>query len=168
MFHKITSLKKPVKPNVPLLPPSKEPHVSYVSENQAASTFDSVYVTCFSNATAGTNGELFDECFRSSLLRASAEPRQGSPTPIFLPMMSLSSSLCSGMQFQPDAILAKKPISCSAERELVSASQDTGLTAEMNPEITSVMSIDEIGRREFVPSASAGHGLLLHRCLWNC
>ncbi|XP_009419149.2 NAC domain-containing protein 92 [Musa acuminata AAA Group] len=168
VFHKITSIKKPVKPNVPLLPSSKETHVSYVSENQAASTIDSVYVTCFSNATAGTNGELFDECFRSSLLRASAEPRQGSPAPIFLPMMSLSSSLCSGMQFQPDAILAKKPIRCSAERELVSASQDTGLTAEMNPEITSVMSNDEIGRREFVPSASAGHGLLLHRCLWNC
>lgn len=158
IFHKISSIKKPVKADVSLVPPAKEN--DDISKNEAFPTFDSPNVTCFSNTT-GINDELLDECFRFP----SAAARQGSPTPRFLSMMCLSSSLCSsGMQSPPDVSSVKKQMSGT---ELLSASWDSGFTSV----ISSIVSSDESGKRPFaaqeIPSASAGHILLADRCLWN-
>ncbi|CAL9056650.1 unnamed protein product [Musa banksii] len=158
IFHKISSIKKPVKVDVSLVPPAKEN--DDISKNEAFPTFDSPNVTCFSNTT-GINDELLDECFRFP----SAAARQGSPTPRFLSMMCLSSSLCSsGMQSPPDVSSVKKQTSGT---ELLSASWDSGFTSV----ISSIVSSDESGKRPFaaqeIPSASAGHILLADRCLWN-
>ncbi|RZC60890.1 hypothetical protein C5167_022640 [Papaver somniferum] len=61
---------------------------------------------------------------------------------------------------------------CKAEREMVSISQDTGLTTDMNMEISSVVSNNEMSTttsRSFeeqeVPSTSTGHVDL--DCIWN-
>lgn len=59
--------------------------------------------------------------------------------------------------------------SFKTEREMISVSQDTGLTADMNPEISSVVSNLEMVKRPFndhdAPSTSAGP--MDFDCLWN-
>lgn len=59
--------------------------------------------------------------------------------------------------------------SFKTEREMISVSQDTGLTADMNPEISSVVSNLEMVKRPFndhdAPSTSAGP--VDFDCFWN-
>lgn len=169
----------------PLLPPLMD--APFTSENKASSASDLAHVTCFSNAVEGPkiHEELLAEYLNSSFLSASANPSEMPPPSLLLAKMSLPNSSnasqggpnlgsmqCSGgslvQLLQSNGYGLKR--SFKAEREMLSVSQETGLTTDMNPEISSALSNNEMRRRSFdgqqVPSTSAGP-LHLGEALWG-
>ncbi|GLU12399.1 hypothetical protein SLE2022_290840 [Rubroshorea leprosula] len=138
---------------------------------------ESAYVPCFSNPIdVQRNQENTINCFSNPLLNVSSNP-----TDIF-PRIPLSNSFYSAqsapvpstLQFPTSVFMQDQSIlrallesngstlrqSFKTERDIISVSQDTGLTTDINTEISSVMSNLEMGKRPFddqdAPSASAG------------
>ncbi|XP_072972761.1 NAC domain-containing protein 92-like [Typha angustifolia] len=137
----------------PLLPPLLD--VSN-GKNKGDLTPDLTHVTCFSNAMEGQQrGQddhlLWADYFNSPLLSASANPTDIiSPTATSSSLLHHKRSLstyyinpATSLHFQ-GANFVQLLDTCKAEREMLSASQDTGITSDMNPEISSVVSnLDE-------------------------
>ncbi|KAJ4961748.1 hypothetical protein NE237_021658 [Protea cynaroides] len=150
------------------------------------------HVTCFSNPMEGQkNQEETADCFNSHLYSASANHPDVSSASLILSKFSLPNSFYStqgspnlgnlqypGSLFMQDQAILRALLgnhgtnmkqSTKAEREMISMSQETGLTTDMNPEISSVVSNHEMGRRSFEdqddPSTSGGPVDL--DCLWN-
>lgn len=178
-----------------LLPPLMDPS-PFSSKNKTVAS-DATHVTCFSNPmeVQKIQGEMMD-CYNSSLF--SATPGNPSDTnnfpqsPFMFSKFSLPNSIYSNQShsnlpsfsyqgcnlIQDQAILralldnhgSTMKQNCKTERDMVSVSQDTGLTTEMNPEISSVVSNHEMGRPSFGdqqhnPSPSTDPVDL--DCLWN-
>ncbi|KAJ0105222.1 hypothetical protein Patl1_18783 [Pistacia atlantica] len=143
---------------------------------------DSAYVPCFSNSNPidvqRTQQNSFDWLNNplipvSSSNRTDLFPRIPFPNSFHSPPLSIP--VTSNFQF-PGSILMQDQSTLRAlienqtsnmsqsfktEREMVSLSQDTGLTGDMNPEISSVMSNFEMVKSQFedqdqVPSTSSG------------
>ncbi|KAG9451375.1 hypothetical protein H6P81_011340 [Aristolochia fimbriata] len=154
------------------------------------------HVTCFSSGLmeGQKSQEEMNDAFCSPLLSASANPPDVSvsPSSLIFSRFSLPSSLYltqgapnlanfhypSSVSVPDQAILRALleshhgPVmkqSCKTERDMVSVSQETGLTTDMNTEISSVVSNREMGRRQFEdqvdPSPSVGPVDL--DCFWN-
>lgn len=155
------------------------------------SVADSAYVSCFSNSIDvqrnQRNNIIIEDCFNNPPPVSVSSNR-----PDVFPRIPLSSSsfysplsvpVSSNMQFPSSVFMHDHSIvralienqgsnmsqSFKTEREMVSASQDTGLTADMNPEISSVVSNLEMVKRPFndhdAPSTSAGPDDF--DCFWN-
>ncbi|XP_008783580.1 NAC domain-containing protein 92-like [Phoenix dactylifera] len=195
VFHKISSGKKAMglvrvgssfvdELGSSLLPPLMD--APFTSMNTSSAS-DLAHVTCFSSAMEGpkVHEELLAEYLNSPFLSASANPSEVPPPSLLLAKMSLPSSSharqgasnLGGMQYSGGSLvqlLASDGYglkqSFKAEREMLSVSQETGLTTDMNPEISSVVSNNDMGRQSFdrreVPSTSAGP-LLINESLWN-
>ncbi|XP_008802569.1 NAC domain-containing protein 100-like [Phoenix dactylifera] len=168
-----------------LLPPLMD--IPFTSKNKASSVSDPAHVTCFSNAVEGPKGheEMLAEYLNSPFLSASANPSEVPPPSLLLSKVSLPSSLYAG-QGAPNLgnmlhsggslvrLLESNGYglkqSCKTDREMPSVSQETGLTTDMNPEISSALSDKEMSRQTFdgqeVPSTSAGP-LHLDESLWS-
>lgn len=168
------------------LPPLTD-SAPYTGSKTEPST-ESAYVPCFSKPIDAqrNQGGVFDS-FSNSL---SGVPSNLSDT---FPRIPLSGSLYSthGQGLQSPANLAlpgsvynlqdqtilrallenhgSNRTSFKTEREMFTVSQETGLTTDMNPEISSVVSSFDMGRRPFdnqhPPSASAAP--LDFESLWN-
>ena len=157
------------------LPPltDSSPHII----GKTKSVTESAYVPCFSNPinVQRNQGGIFDS-FTNTLFGVSSNTSE------MLPRIPLSSSL---FPVQNDQATASLPFSSSVynmqdqnilrallespgsnlrngfktEGEMVSVSQETGLTTDMNNEISSVLSNFEMGKRQFEnqqhPNASA-------------
>ncbi|OVA08967.1 NAC domain [Macleaya cordata] len=152
------------------------------------------HVTCFSNALMEVqrNQEKMFGCFNSSILSTSANPSEISSSSLIFPKISLPNSLYfnqnlpiqENFQYPGPILIQDQPSlrallenhgqtvklqNCKVEREMVSISQETDLTTEINPEISSVVSNYEMGSRSFeeqeVPSTSGGPVDL--DCVWN-
>ncbi|WOK91595.1 NAC domain-containing protein [Canna indica] len=163
VFHKIPTIKKPIKADASLLPPPKEIDASFYSSNadvddKAASAFDAAYVTCFSNATAGTifDDEHLDDYFRSplNLPAPAAEPRR--PPPLFLSMMSL----CSGAahQLPPAAVQVDAGLAELMSSAMADAGRGRSMAAFDGAEAAGASASESAG----------GHILLVDHCPWNC
>ncbi|XP_050220817.1 NAC domain-containing protein 100 [Mercurialis annua] len=162
-----------------ILPPlmDSSPSTKIISE--------SAYVPCFSN-----NPESIDTTFNSNILSISSNPfenysnfsRIPFPNSFYNSQPNLQYSN-SGNSMQEHSLLRaliennnnqKHQQNLKSEREVISASQETGLTSEMqHTEISSVISNLEMGKRVFdddeAPSTSAGVGVgpVDLDCLWN-
>ncbi|GMY15602.1 NAC domain-containing protein 100 [Fagus crenata] len=137
---------------------------------------ESAYVPCFSNLMdAQRNQEGMMNSFNNSLYGVSSYPTD------ILPRIPLSSSfysaqtgpLSGNLQFPSSATMQDHSIlrallanqgsnlrqNFKTEREMISVSQETAMTTDMNAEISSVVSNLEMGRRPFddqeAPSTSA-------------
>lgn len=144
-----------------LLPPLMDPSPYMFKNKHVASD----HVTCFSNPMEGQkNQEDVNDCFNSPIFSAPTNPSGDVSQPSFglFSKFSLPNSLYStqfhqnlpNLQYQgsnyvqDQAILralienhdgpTMKP-SCKTEREMVSVSQETGLTTDINAEISSEM-----------------------------
>lgn len=137
------------------------------------------HVTCFSNQMEGQKGneELLAEYYNPQFLSTS-NPSEVSPSQ-FMPLQGpFYTGGLRNMQFQTASLvqllesngfgMMKQRL--KTEREMLSVSQDTGLTCDMNTEISSVVSNNEMGRQSFDgqegPSSSGG-ALQLDDCLWS-
>ncbi|XVF11898.1 hypothetical protein REPUB_Repub08aG0066900 [Reevesia pubescens] len=147
---------------------------------------ESAYVPCFSNPIdAQRNQEDTINHFNNPLL-----PVSSNPTDIF-PRIPLSNSFYSAQavpfpsnfQIHGSVLMQDQSIlralienhglnlrhDFKTERDMVSVSQETGLTTDINTEISSVISNLEIGKRQFddqeAPSTSAGPVNL--DCFWH-
>ncbi|MCL7034827.1 hypothetical protein MKW94_007119 [Papaver nudicaule] len=142
---------------------------------------DKSYVTCFSNATTtlmeqGHQRRMENitdhQYFNNSLISTNSLV----PNSIFMNQITFPPNIGnfqypSSMSVEDQSMLrglqlenhAGSSTNCKAEREMVSISQDTGLTSDMNIEISSVVSNHEMSTtsRSFeeqeVPSTSSGH-----------
>lgn len=147
---------------------------------------DSVHVHCFSNPIdiQTTQNEMFNYLntpnytfssnstanfprilFQNGFSQCQSAPNQGNfQFPGTLPIQD--QSLLRGLL---DNYGQNMKNGLKTEKEMVSVSQETGLSTEMNTEISSVVSNFEMGRRSFeeqqAPSTSAGP--LDLDCLWN-
>ncbi|KAG1342541.1 NAC domain-containing protein [Cocos nucifera] len=147
-----------------LLPPLMD--APFTSENKASSASDLAHVTCFSNAVEGpkVHDELLAEYLNSPFLSVSAHPSEVPPPSLLLAKMSQPSSSHAsqgapsfgGMQYPGGSLVQLLEStgyglkrSSKAEREMLSVSQETGLTTDMNPEISSVVSNNDMGRQSF-------------------
>ncbi|XP_042482015.1 NAC domain-containing protein 100 [Macadamia integrifolia] len=173
-----------------LLPPLMDSS-SYNSKTKITPA-ETAHVTCFSNPMeVQKNQQEMADSFNSPLYTGSANPSDMSPASMLISKFGLPNSFYStqgnqnlgNLQYpgsffmQDQAILrallgnngASMRQSNKAEREMVSISQETGLSTDMNTEISSVVSNHEIGRRSFEdqedPSTSGGPVDL--DCLWN-
>ncbi|KAF5477063.1 hypothetical protein F2P56_003742 [Juglans regia] len=145
---------------------------------------ESAYVPCFSNLMdAQRNQQGMAGSFNDSLYGVSSNPTDNlSRIPLSSSFYSTQTTPIPGnLQFQGSvtmqdhaylrAILVNQGSimrqSFKTEREMVSVSQETVLTTDVNAEISSVMSNLEMGRRPFqeAPSTSAGPEDLDN--LWN-
>ncbi|KAI3970898.1 hypothetical protein MKX01_024545 [Papaver californicum] len=143
---------------------------------------DKPYVTCFSNATTlMEHGQkkmenITDQYFNNSLISTNSLVPNSIYLNQTLPNIG-NFQYPSSISVEDQSILKALQLenhgsNCKAEREMVSISQDTGLTTDMNIEISSVVSNHEMSTttsRSFeeqeVPSTSSGHVDL--DCLWN-
>lgn len=147
---------------------------------------ESAYVPCFSNPIdVQRNQQQSIDCLNNNLFAVSSNPADIYPR-IPLPNSFYSSQtvpFSANLQYPGSVLMQDHSIlralienqgsnlkqSFKTEREMVSASQDTGLTTDMNTEISSVISNLEMGKRGFddqeAPSTSAGPVDL--DCLWN-
>ncbi|XP_052179391.1 NAC domain-containing protein 100 [Diospyros lotus] len=152
----------------PVLPPLMDSS-PYGNRAKAAQASESVHVSCFSNPIDYINNPLF--------AAAASNPPEIFPRIPQIPNSLYSVQappIQSNLQFQPSlsmqdqAILrgflesygpAAKP-NLKTEKDMISASQETGLSNDMNTEISSVISNVEMRRRPFedheAPSTSAG------------
>ncbi|XP_043723239.1 NAC domain-containing protein 100 [Telopea speciosissima] len=173
-----------------LLPPlmDSSSYNSKIKINPAETT----HVTCFSNPMeVQKNQEEMADYFNSPLFAASANPSDMNSASLLFSKFGLPNSFYStqgtpnlgnlqypGSLFMPDQAILKALLgnhganmrqSCKPEREMVSISQETGLSTDMNTEISSVVSNHDMGRRSFEdqddPSTSGGPVDL--DCLWN-
>lgn len=125
------------------------------------------HVPCFSNAmdsSQRTPPRITDYSLNFTSYFPTIFPRNTQPTPLYNPE---SISFPSNLQF-PNMARTFKP----AEGERISVSQETGLTTDMNIEISSVVSNLEMGRSPFdnqnAPSASTAAPLNLNpQMVWN-
>lgn len=155
------------------------------------SVADSAYVSCFSNSVDlqrnQKNTTTIENCFNNpppifvSSNCPDVFPRIPHSSSSFYSPLSVpvsSHALFPGSVFMEDHSILRALIenqgsnlsqSFKTEREMISVSQDTGLTADMNPEISSVVSNLEMGKRPFddhdAPSTSAGP--VDFDCFWN-
>ncbi|KAG6584471.1 NAC domain-containing protein, partial [Cucurbita argyrosperma subsp. argyrosperma] len=128
------------------LPPLKDSSSSSIKINELA------HVPCFSNtmdSSQRTLPKITDCSFNFSCFLPTIFPRNTQPTSLYNPQ---AISLPLNLQF-PNMAGTFKP-----EGERISVSQETGLTTDMNNEISSVVSNLEMGRLAFEnqdnPSAS--------------
>lgn len=128
-------------------------------------TTESSYVPCFSNPidVPRNQGGIFDS-FENTLLGVPSNPQE------ILPRIPISGSIYSSQQplevpssvypVQDQSLLSallehhrsnlRSGFNFKPERDkMVSVSQETGLTSDMNPEISSVVSNFDMGRRDF-------------------
>ncbi|XP_068637000.1 NAC domain-containing protein 100-like [Aristolochia californica] len=173
-----------------ILPPLMDSSYSNKLKNIAP---EPAHVTCFSSAMEDQKSlEEMNDCFSSPIFSTSANPSDVSPSSLILSRLSLPSSLywtqgapnLANLHYPssvsvPDRAILRALLEthhgsmmkqrCKPEREMVSLSQETDLTTDMNTEISSVVSNREIGRRQFEdqvdPSPSVGPVDL--DCLWN-
>ncbi|OVA12201.1 NAC domain [Macleaya cordata] len=151
---------------------------------------ETAHVTCFSNSMeAQKNQEEMIDCFNSPNL--SVNPSDISQSSLAYSKISMQNPFYStqnppnltNFQYPGSGLMQDQAIlrallenhgstmkqSFKAEREMVSISQETGLTTDMNTEISSVVSNHDMGRQSFKdqedPSTSAGPVDL--DCLWN-
>ncbi|XP_062170127.1 NAC domain-containing protein 100-like [Alnus glutinosa] len=138
---------------------------------------ESTYVPCFSNPMyAQRNQEGMVDSFNNSLYGCSSNPSDIlSRIPLSSSFYSAQTAPLSGnLQFPGSATMPDHSVlrallgnqgsnlrqSFKTEREMLSVSQETALTTDMNTEISSVMSNLEMGRQSFdhqeAPSTSAG------------
>ncbi|KAL7161357.1 hypothetical protein ACSBR2_041919 [Camellia fascicularis] len=167
----------------PVLPPLMDS--SPYGDRTKPATSESVHVSCFSNPIDIQKGQqemMMIDYINNPLFAASSNPSD------FFPRLSLPNSFYSGpiqgnLQFpgsismQDHAILRglienygpNMKQSLKREKEIVSVSQETGLSNDMNTEISSVVSNIQMGRRSFedqgAPSTSVGPADLDY--LWN-
>ncbi|XP_044484259.1 NAC domain-containing protein 100-like isoform X2 [Mangifera indica] len=131
---------------------------------------DSAYVPCFSNANSidvqRTQQNSID-CFKNPLIPVSSSnqtdvfPRFPLPNSFYSPFpipFSSNFQIPNSVLLQDHSILRtlvenRTCQSFKTEREMVSLSQDTGLTGDMNPEISSVMSNLEMVNQDQGPGA---------------
>ncbi|PIA62792.1 hypothetical protein AQUCO_00200662v1 [Aquilegia coerulea] len=182
-----------------LLPPLMDPS-PYSSKNKPIVTSEVTtnHVTCFSNSMEGQkNQEEMIDCFNSPLFSAPTinnNPSDNLIQPSFLfSKFSLPNSIYSSQshsnlpnfQYQGSNFIQDQAIlralldnhgstmkqSCKTEREMISISQETSLTTDMNTEISSVMSNHEMGRQSFHdqqdPSPSSDPIDPSYDCLWS-
>ncbi|KAL5722895.1 hypothetical protein ACHQM5_006355 [Ranunculus cassubicifolius] len=168
------------------LPPLMDPS-PYSSKNKPVASAETTHVTCFSNPMeVQKNQDEMIDCFNSPLFSAPpTNPNDNiSQSSILLSKFNLQNSIYNtqshlnlpnfqyqGSNFMQDqssilrALLENqgsslKQPSCKIEREMISISQETGLTTDMNHnEINSV----EMGRHNPSPSADP----VDLDCLWN-
>ncbi|KAF2318014.1 hypothetical protein GH714_041341 [Hevea brasiliensis] len=145
---------------------------------------ESAYVPCFSNSTdVQRNQQESIDGFNNNPFAVSSSPADIYPRiPLpnsFYPAQTVP--FPANMQYPGSVLMQDQSIlralsqgsnlkqSFKTERAMVNASQDTGLTTDMNTEISSVISNLEMGKRGFedqeAPSTSAGPVDL--DCLWN-
>ena len=125
----------------------------------------SAHVTCFSNAMEGQRGsqeELLAEYYNNPLLSAA-------PAEIFSSaIMSLPNTMYGNLQYPIGSFVRLlESNGCSmnqrekTEKEMISVSQETGITIDANPEISSVVTNNEMARFSFDgqedPCSSAGY-----------
>lgn len=142
------------------------------------------YVPCFSNTIdVQRNQQDSMEGFNNHLSTLSSNPSEVFPripfSNSFYPAQAATVS--ANLQY-PGSVLMQDQLralienqgsnmkqSFKTEREMVSVSQETGLTTDMNTEISSVISNLEMGKRPFneqeAPSTLAGQMDL--DCFWN-
>ena len=169
-----------------VLPPLMDASQAYSPKTRPASS-QSPYVPCFSNPTdvPRTQQEIID-CFNNNPLLAITSnpsdifPRIPFPNPSF---SSQSATIPGNLQYPTSLLMQEQPIlrallenhvsnprhSMKSNREMISVSQETGLSTDINTEISSVVSNLELGKRPFqdqhVPSTSVGPVDL--DSLWN-
>ncbi|KAF9623703.1 hypothetical protein IFM89_003848, partial [Coptis chinensis] len=169
-----------------LLPPLMDPS-PYTCKNKPVAS-EATHVTCFSNQMEGQkNQEEMIDCFNSHLFSTPTNPSDNiSQSSLLLSKYSLPNSLysthhthpnLSNFQYQGSNFIqawlenqgSAMKQNFKTEREMVSISQETGLTTDMNTEISSVVSNHDMGRRSFDdqqdPSPSTEPVDL--DCLWN-
>ncbi|KAJ4974001.1 hypothetical protein NE237_007175 [Protea cynaroides] len=172
-----------------LLPPLMDSS-SYESKIRTSAA-ETSHVTCFSNPMEGLkNQEEANDYFNYPLFAASANPSDISPASLLMSKFSSQNSFYAtqggsslgNLQYQNSFLMQDQAIlralignhgtgmkQSSREREMMSMSQETGLSVDMNPETSSVVSSHEMGRRSFEdqedPSTSGGPVDL--DCLWN-
>ncbi|KAF8408127.1 hypothetical protein HHK36_007270 [Tetracentron sinense] len=153
---------------------------------------DTAHVSCFSNPMEVQNyQEEMIDCFKSPLLADSSNTSDISSASLIFSKFSLPNSLTStqgapnlgNLQYPCSVLMQDQYIlrallenhgsnmkqSCKTEMEIVSISQETGLTTDMNNDISSVVLNHEMGRSAFDdqenPASSAGPVYL--DSLWN-
>ncbi|KAL5746852.1 hypothetical protein ACOSQ2_024149 [Xanthoceras sorbifolium] len=149
---------------------------------------NSAYVPCFSNPIdVQRNQQNSIDCFNNPLLSVSSNLTNVFPR--IPPTNPFCSLIPSNMQFPGNVLMQQQDHSFlralienqgigsnmsqsfKTEKEIISVSQDTGLTADVNNEISSVMSNLEMVKRPFDdqegPSTSAA-GSLDPYSFWNC
>ncbi|KAF5730164.1 NAC domain-containing protein [Tripterygium wilfordii] len=168
------------------LPPLMDSSSSPSSGGKTKPQANLAYVPCFSNNNQITsiqrNQEYPTPYFNNSHIFPRNIPVSNSLYP------SQSSPVLANLGYPPSSILMQDQsilralienqgsnnllMQCfKTERDMVSVSQDTGLTSELNNEISSVMSNLEMGRRHHQeappPPSSTSAGLVDLDCLWN-
>lgn len=151
-------------------------------------TSESAYVPCFSNPmNLQRNQEELLNAFNNSLLTVSSNPSDNfprmAPSNLYYSAGQVAQIPAANLQYPNSFVMQDQTIlrallenngsnmrqHFKTEREMISVSQETGLTTDMNPEISSVMSNLDMGRRPFEdqegPSSSAVPIDL--DCLWN-
>ncbi|XP_010258032.1 PREDICTED: NAC domain-containing protein 100-like [Nelumbo nucifera] len=175
---RLSSLDEELAPSA--LPPLMDS--SPYNSMTRSSVAETAHVTCFSNQMEVQRNpeEMVNNCY-TSLFASPANPSDISPTSSLFSKFSLPNSFystqaspnlgnfqCPGSVLMQDQAILRALLenhepnikqSCKTEREMVSISQETGLTTELNTEISSVVSNHED------PSTSAGPVDL--DCLWN-
>ncbi|XP_010258290.1 PREDICTED: NAC domain-containing protein 100-like [Nelumbo nucifera] len=176
---RMSSLSDELAPST--LPPLMDS--SPYNSKTKASVAETAHVTCFSNPMEDRkNQEEMIDCFNSPLFASSTNPFDPSPASLLFSKFNLPNSFYTtqgatslGNLQYPGSVLMQDQTFLRAllenhgstmmkqnfktEREMVSISQETGLSTEMNTEISSVVSNHED------PSTSAGPVDL--DCLWN-
>ncbi|KAJ9677450.1 hypothetical protein PVL29_022440 [Vitis rotundifolia] len=162
--------------NPSVLPPLMDASPAYTPRTRPA-TSQSPHVPCFSNPTdvPRNQEELFD-CFNNPLLAISSNSsdifqRFHLPNPFY---SSQAATIPGTLQYPTPFLMQDQPSlrallenhgsnmrqSQKLEREMISVSQETGLSTDINTEISSVVSNLELGKRPFedqhVPSSSVG------------
>lgn len=162
------------------LPPLMD---SSPGNNTNTTVADSAYVPCFSNPVATDvqrNQQNTIDCFNNNPLISNC-PEVFPRIPGSFYSSPLSGPASSNMQQFPSSVLRalienhgshmSQSLSFKTEREMISVSQDACLTvtADMNPEISSVVSNLEVPKRPFydqeAPPTSAAPVDL--DCFWN-
>ncbi|KAF8399506.1 hypothetical protein HHK36_015373 [Tetracentron sinense] len=167
----------------PLLPPLMDSS-PYNGKTKPASAY-TAHVTCFSNPMEGQKSqEEMIDCFNSPLLAASSNPSDAIFSKTSLPnsLYSVHGAPNLGILQYPGSVLmhdqsilrtlleshgSSMKQSCKTEMEMVSISQETSLTTDMNTEISSVVSNQERGRRAFDDHEGPYTGPVDLDCLWG-
>ncbi|KAA8540982.1 hypothetical protein F0562_024880 [Nyssa sinensis] len=163
----------------PLLPPLMDS--STYSGRTKAAVSESVHVPCFSNPIASQKNQEINPPFPVSSNPSDFFPRNSLPNPVYstlsAPPIQGNLPYPSSLSMQGQAILRgllenygpNMKQSFKTEKEMISVSQETGLSTDMNTEISSVVSNFEMGKRAFedqeAPSTSVGQLGLDY--LWN-
>lgn len=162
--------------NPSVLPPLMDASAAYNPRTRPA-TSQSPHVPCFSNPIdVPRNQEDIFDCFNNPLLAISSNPsdifqRFHLPNPFY---SSHAATIPGTLQYPTSFLMQDQPSlrallenhgsnmrqSQKLERDMISVSQETGLSTDINTEISSVVSNLELGKRPFedqhVPSTSVG------------